>query len=64
MGPRAFAHGDAEEALAHLDAAIASMGPRAFAHGDASADVGAQVTELRLQWGRGLSPTETRGSIK
>ncbi len=36
------------------------MGPRAFAHGDLAEVKAFQMPELVLQWGRGLSPTETR----
>ncbi len=37
------------------------MGPRAFAHGDLPPELEEGKATLGLQWGRGLSPTETRG---
>ncbi len=35
------------------------MGPRAFAHGDFFGGIPLALQLSRLQWGRGLSPTET-----
>ncbi len=60
MGPRAFAHGDTSEERLTETVNYASMGPRAFAHGDNAYTVLAENAGSALQWGRGLSPTETR----
>ena len=62
MGPRAFTRGnEALEVPVKMNPIDASMGPRAFTRGNLAAGACDYARIMRLQWGRGLSPAETRG---
>ncbi len=60
MGPRAFAHGDLHAADCHPADWMGFNGAAGFRPRRQLISAMAEDVEKALQWGRGLSPTETR----
>ncbi len=62
MGPRSFNRGNLLDCIQRYDKARASMGPRSFNRGNEGIGIHARGDRRWLQWGRGHSTAETKGS--